>query len=302
MIVIKSTIGAGKRRHDVYDVCNSIADTGAERPDSIARFDTLELATVVMRYMRGDTLDETQTVEIVMPTENVNSSLTVTGSETPNVMVGGLDELAEASGESGKAVTVTMTVEEKSDAANASELQSFAKTTEHPNQSVECLEISIQKTVGSASTEITDTDNVLEIIVPYRFKGKENVEVYRYHGSAEKLEKLASKPTDSFTDGKYYPDTANGLLYIYASRFSTYAIGYTQCYNITGPIKYGSYTGTVTVSLLEGETVKYDTTASLSSGVGAYSFTHVLEGTYTLRAVWAEGGKEVTLSNAVTVG
>ena len=58
MIVIKSTIGAGKRRHDVYDVCNGIADTGAERPDSIARFDTLELATVVMRYMRGDHLDE----------------------------------------------------------------------------------------------------------------------------------------------------------------------------------------------------------------------------------------------------
>lgn len=59
MIVIKSTIGAGKRRHDVYDVCNSIADTGAERPDSIARFDTLELATVVMRYMRGDSLSDT---------------------------------------------------------------------------------------------------------------------------------------------------------------------------------------------------------------------------------------------------
>ncbi len=59
MIVIKSTIGAGKRRHDVYDVCNSITDTGAERPDSIARFDTLELATVVMRYMRGDSLTDT---------------------------------------------------------------------------------------------------------------------------------------------------------------------------------------------------------------------------------------------------
>ena len=59
MIVTKTTVGAGKRRHDVYDVCNSIADTGAERPDSIARFETLELATVVMRYMRGDSLSDT---------------------------------------------------------------------------------------------------------------------------------------------------------------------------------------------------------------------------------------------------
>lgn len=61
MIITKQTIGAGKRRHDVYDVCNSIADTGAERPESIARFDTLELATVVMRYMRGDSLSDDDT-------------------------------------------------------------------------------------------------------------------------------------------------------------------------------------------------------------------------------------------------
>lgn len=58
MIITKQTVGAGKRRHDVYDVCNSIADTGADRPESIARFDTLELATVVMRYIRGDSLSE----------------------------------------------------------------------------------------------------------------------------------------------------------------------------------------------------------------------------------------------------
>lgn len=160
------------------------------------------------------TLDETQTVEIVMPTENVNSSLTVAGNETPSVMVGGLDALAEANGESGSTVTVSMTVEGKSDAENKDDIQTLAMQ-EHPNQSVECLDISIKKTVGSKSSPITDTGNVLEIVVPYRFKGRENVEVYRYHGSAEKLEKLASKPTDSFTDGKYYPDTANGLLYIY---------------------------------------------------------------------------------------
>ena len=61
MIITKQTIGAGKRRHDVYDVCNSIADTGAERPDSIARFDTLEMAVIVMRYMNGDELSEADT-------------------------------------------------------------------------------------------------------------------------------------------------------------------------------------------------------------------------------------------------
>lgn len=61
MIITKQTIGAGKRRHDVYDVCNSIADTGADRTDEIARFDTLEMAVIVMRYMNGDELSEADT-------------------------------------------------------------------------------------------------------------------------------------------------------------------------------------------------------------------------------------------------
>lgn len=63
MIIVKSTIGTGKRRHDVYDVCNSIADTGTIRPASIARFDTLETATAVMRYLRGDVLNEADTLQ-----------------------------------------------------------------------------------------------------------------------------------------------------------------------------------------------------------------------------------------------
>lgn len=63
MIIVKSTTGTGKRRHNVYDVCNSISDTGAARPESIARFDSLEAAIIVMRYMQGDCLsdDDTQT-------------------------------------------------------------------------------------------------------------------------------------------------------------------------------------------------------------------------------------------------
>ena len=64
MIIEKQRIGAhGKTT--VYTLCNSIADTGAERPEEIARFDTLETATAVMRYMRGDTLseDDTQTAK-----------------------------------------------------------------------------------------------------------------------------------------------------------------------------------------------------------------------------------------------
>lgn len=56
MVIEKYNIGAhGKRT--VYAVCADVTETG-DRLHEIARFDTLELATVVMRYMRGDSLSE----------------------------------------------------------------------------------------------------------------------------------------------------------------------------------------------------------------------------------------------------
>ena len=149
---------------------------------------------------------------------------------------------------------------------------------------------------------LTETRAVLAIIVPYEFHGRENVTVYRYHDSAEKLSRLDSKPVGDYVDGTFYLDTVNGLIYIYANLFSTYAIGYTQCYNISGPIRFGLYTGDVTVSLLDSENAeKYVTTATLSNGSGTYSFTHVLKGTYTLRAVWIEDGKETTIEESLSV-
>ena len=57
MIITKQRIGA-HGHETIYQLCNSIADTGATQPDEIARFDTLDVATAVLRYMRGDSLSE----------------------------------------------------------------------------------------------------------------------------------------------------------------------------------------------------------------------------------------------------
>ena len=57
MIIDKLNIGAHTKTVK-YAVCADATETG-DRPQEIARFDTLELATVVMRYMRGDSLSET---------------------------------------------------------------------------------------------------------------------------------------------------------------------------------------------------------------------------------------------------
>jgi hypothetical protein len=60
MIIEKQRIGAHGHT-TIYRLCNSIADTGAERTDEIARFDTLETAAIVLRYLRGDSLSEADT-------------------------------------------------------------------------------------------------------------------------------------------------------------------------------------------------------------------------------------------------
>ena len=57
MIIEKHRVGAHGRKI-IYTVCNSIADTGEIRTEEIVRFDTLELAAIVLRYLRGDSLSE----------------------------------------------------------------------------------------------------------------------------------------------------------------------------------------------------------------------------------------------------
>ena len=57
MIIEKHRVGAHGRRA-IYPICNSMAETGESRTDEIARFDTLELAAIVLRYLRGDSLSE----------------------------------------------------------------------------------------------------------------------------------------------------------------------------------------------------------------------------------------------------
>lgn len=73
MIIEKQRIGAhGKTT--IYTLCNSIADTGESCTDEIARFDTLELAAIVLRYLRGDSLsaaDEYRAKEAIKKADTV---------------------------------------------------------------------------------------------------------------------------------------------------------------------------------------------------------------------------------------
>ena len=60
MIIEKKSIGAyGKKT--VYAVCTEPAENGDKTPHTIARFNTLETASIVLKYLHGDKMSETDT-------------------------------------------------------------------------------------------------------------------------------------------------------------------------------------------------------------------------------------------------
>ncbi len=105
---------------------------------------------------------------LTMPSENVNSVLEVKGEDTPEVVVGGLEQEAEQKKEAGKTVTVTMTVESKDETAAASDIKNTAS-----GKTLDFLEIKVEKKVDEGTAEaITTTDKLLTIIIPFDFTGK----------------------------------------------------------------------------------------------------------------------------------
>ena len=68
MIIERHTIGAGRKSKNVYGICTTPAENGSDRPLEIARFQTLEQAALVLRYMAGGDLnqDEAEFARVAM--------------------------------------------------------------------------------------------------------------------------------------------------------------------------------------------------------------------------------------------
>ncbi len=169
---------------------------------------------------------------IKMPAnKNVNSIVEV-ADDVPDIVVGGVDNVAEEKPPaSGQTITVTLKVTKEEDSGKQEAVDAVIPDTSADG--VLYFDFSLTKTTketgGTETTdEIPDTgSNVLEIVVPYDFTGKDSVTVYRHHEtSASALTAVSSQP-ESPTDGTFWADRTGGKIHIYATKFSTYTIAYT---------------------------------------------------------------------------
>ena len=166
----------------------------------------------------------TYTQDVVLPTASSNSSTLKVEKdddvkELPKIVVGGLEALAEQKG-----ADISMIVRQKAEDKNNTEQSAVLVSA--GGQSVGLyLDVALKRD----NAALKDAGSVLEIVVPYDFSGKRNVRVWRYHGGdTEEFTALQSKPVSGSADKTFFADEQNNLLYLYASKFSTYAVSYTQ--------------------------------------------------------------------------
>ncbi len=223
---------------------------------------------------------------VIIPTAATNNSVLVVTSEpkaeAPALTVGGLDDLAST-----EKANITMTVTAKAeDKANAEQLAIIKESGGNT------VGMYLDMTVKKGSDTLTSTANVLEIVIPFDFSGKTTVKVLRYHGSAaEELEQLKTMPADSFVDKTCYLDMKSGSIHVYTSKFSTYAIAYTNYSSMT------TYAVNITTAGVSGGSVKANRTmAAFGEKV---TLTVTLDKGFELTglSILDASGKEITCTN-----
>ena len=175
----------------------------------------------------------------VMPKGYVSSSVEV-GYDTPAVTVDGLDEEAmrmavmdEVNANSGETVgvAVMMIVEAKQDnVVDEDEKDAIKVAAASQKENLTFLNMEILKTVscnsGSSTEGITETENPLEIVIPFDTEGRKDFKVFRYHEDHE-VGNVQILTTEANADGEYIEVGENSIT-VHAKFFSTYAIAYSE--------------------------------------------------------------------------
>ncbi|MBU5433018.1 S-layer homology domain-containing protein [Intestinimonas sp. MSJ-38] len=166
--------------------------------------------------------NDTNDVILHLPAGNIKTEVKV-NENTPSATVSGLDALAEVYAPTNTdVVRIVLNVAGKEETALPEETVSAIKNLSG-SETLSYLDMDIERYVNGTKVEnITDTgDHVQSITIDFD-TARKNISVYRVHdGTAAKLTAAGSTPAD----GTYRVN--DNSITIYATKFSTYAIGYT---------------------------------------------------------------------------
>ena len=186
---------------------------------------------------------------ITMPSGNASSVIEVKSVDTPAVVVGGLDTLAEHEEIDGRKVKVAMAIEAQNEAQAGEVGEAIVK--ESRAQNAEFIDFTVTKTITNKGVKesvekMNETNNVLELVIPFNFSGKTGIKLYRFHDGVEALKQAKG---EEVKDGTYTLDQKAGAIHVYASKFSTYAITYSNFYPASdfAPTIAETEHGTITV-------------------------------------------------------
>ena len=237
-------------------------------------------------------------VEVSLPEGETNAIVNILGSDTPAIVVGGLDREAVLLGAEGKTTTVTMDVQAVADMTaddsipDTDEAKAAQKAIRDSAEveTLEFFDMSVLLAVLSGgeterSEALHSTQNVMEIVIPFSSVRRDNLSVYRYHdGACASFTKLDSRPAQDYADGQFY--VGNGFLVIYASRFSMYAIGYD-------PVD-AAVSGSVTMGY------KDEVVAHLSTHEAELYYSHDANSTHdvAIQLIIVSGGNEYLLGQS----
>ena len=180
-----------------------------------------------------------------VPVGKLATEVNIVDDATPPIAVEGLGDVITADEKTDAAngtknIDVVLEVDQmETDELPDDELTALNEVVVSNGQIDTFLDMSLFKTTttldnyGSVTGVETDdiggtNTTVLEIAIPYADAKTKEIMMYRYHsGAASVLKKVDSRISNPGVadDGKFYVDEADGYIFLYASGFSTYAIG-----------------------------------------------------------------------------
>ncbi|WP_130863240.1 S-layer homology domain-containing protein [Bacilliculturomica massiliensis] len=211
--------------------------------------------------------------EFTIPSGIINTVLKQVGDETPPAAVRGLPELVTDDDKRAAAKGIeieyklTIAKNDEGSAAGAADLKLLA-AKEGKSEKLYYLDITLTRTTVATDRAvevkaITDGSLILEIAfpVPKELSGRKNIVVIRHHdGTAATLAAFDSRqPGKVFPGEGFFVDSGMGYAFIYAKKFSTYALAYEEAPPIGGN---GSHGGS------SGGSARYTLTYVLNGGTG----------------------------------